>query len=232
MRFSQAFKYYKNPCPQSRTDRLWQNHHVHDILLSIPLGIFCAMLAYRASYLSLFSYQTNHIPLLHAGLGQSVLPPAPGAALPVGQDLAVKWPKTPLGGALPSSIPNLPVNLPNLAKLPDLPGGSPNLPAGAPDLPAGTPRLPPGTSPLPKSKGFGGDGPTEKGQMTASGVDGIIDDNATLNGDLDGNADFYERRMTNETVMPSIRERRHWPSAEDVTLNMRLNDLQRGEQMV
>lgn len=69
--------------------------------------------------------------------------------------------------------------------------------------------------------------------MTAAGVDGTTDDNAPLNRDLNGHADFSERHMTNETVMPSISERRRWPSAEDLALNVRLNDLlQRGEQMV
>lgn len=158
-----------------------------------------------------------------------MLPPALGAALPVGQDLAVKWPKTSLGGELPLSVPNLPVNLPNMS---NVPGGAPNLPAGAPNLPAGTPSLPAGPSPLPKSQGIGGDGPTEKDQMITSGVDGVVDDNATLNGDLDGTTDFYGRRMMNDTVVPFVRERKHWPSAEDVNLNVRLNDLDRGELMV
>ncbi|KAM0797391.1 hypothetical protein BDR22DRAFT_786961, partial [Usnea florida] len=40
-----------------------RNHHVHDILLSIPWGILVAFLAYRGHYASIFDYRTNHLPL-------------------------------------------------------------------------------------------------------------------------------------------------------------------------
>ena len=39
-----------------------RNHHGHDVLLSIPIGVVFGLLAYRAQYRSLFRYQSNHIP--------------------------------------------------------------------------------------------------------------------------------------------------------------------------
>ena len=100
------------------------NHHASDILTSIPLGIFAGLLAYRAKYLSLFDYRTNHIPLVHGGIGQSV--PAP--VQPVGDYAAIRWPKPPLGG--------LPLNSGNLPGGPGgLDGAVPNLPTSAPTRP-------------------------------------------------------------------------------------------------
>ena len=40
-----------------------QNHHARDIILTIPIGLICGILSYRAHYYSAFSYLTNHIPL-------------------------------------------------------------------------------------------------------------------------------------------------------------------------
>ncbi len=163
------------------------------------------MLAYRASYLSLFSYQTNHIPLIHPGFGQSVLPPAPGAAPPMGQHLAVKWPKTSWEGGLPLSEPN---------------------------SPAGTPDLRSNAGALPKSRGFDGAGPHQENATFPTSMDNAIDDNATLNGDADRPQDLSGRRMMNEPVAPMVRQRRHGAGEEDVELSVRGEGLERGEQMV
>ena len=159
---------------QTATNLSPQNHHDQDIIFSVPIGIFCAMLAYRAHYLSLFSYQTNHIPLLRSETGESVLPPAPGAPAPVGQYVATKWPKPPVDGGLLSSVPNPPMT---------------NVPEGAPTLSAGTANLPSGTRAPPNTRAVSGDGPTEDERMTLGVADGAVDDDATLNGDMDGTSD-------------------------------------------
>ena len=44
-----------------------RNHHPHDIVLSVPLGIMVGLFAYRCHYTSLFDADTNHIPLPFAG---------------------------------------------------------------------------------------------------------------------------------------------------------------------
>ena len=43
-----------------------RNHHTHDVLLSIPIGVIFGCLAYRAQYRSMFHSRTNHIPLLRS----------------------------------------------------------------------------------------------------------------------------------------------------------------------
>ena len=184
---------------------------------------------------------------MHGGIGQSVLPSslpaAPGAALPVGQYVAVRWPKTPLG-ELPLSVPNLPA----------LPGGIPNLPSGVPgvvpDLPGDPPSVPdllasaPSTLNLPsaadaapKAKRFG-----RSGKSKAPAGDGTDeeehDDNATLNDytvDVPG-AFLPERRGTNDTVVPISRRRRsggaNSSGGNDVRVKVRMEEGERGEQMV
>ena len=54
-----------------------RNHHVHDILLSMPLGVLVAFLAYRSHYASVFDYRTNHLPLPWSGTRQSLHPTVP-----------------------------------------------------------------------------------------------------------------------------------------------------------
>ena len=42
-----------------------RNHFAHDVVLSIPIGLFLATLVYRAQYRSLFDYRMNDIPRIH-----------------------------------------------------------------------------------------------------------------------------------------------------------------------
>ena len=48
-----------------------QNHHTHDVLLSMLIGILCGLLGYRAHFHSLFDYRNNHIPLPYHGQTRS-----------------------------------------------------------------------------------------------------------------------------------------------------------------
>lgn len=57
--------------------RVFQNHHHHDILLSIPIGVTIALLAYRTHYASLLNYRTNHLPLPWSGSHESLNPTVP-----------------------------------------------------------------------------------------------------------------------------------------------------------
>ena len=73
------------------------NHHAHDILLSIPLGVLIAFLAYRSHYASLFDYRTNHLPLPWSGSRRSLRPTIPEAETEHGDNLAaVTWPRDPI----------------------------------------------------------------------------------------------------------------------------------------
>ena len=73
------------------------NHHVHDILLSIPLGILIAFFAYRSHYASLFDYRTNHLPLPWSGSRRSLRPTIPEPETEHGDNLAaVTWPRKPI----------------------------------------------------------------------------------------------------------------------------------------
>ena len=220
------------------------NHHASDILTSIPLGIFSGLLAYRAKYLSLFDYRTNHIPLVHDGVGQSVLPPTLGAALPVGQYLAVRWPKTPLGGPplnylnlpnlqnLSGTVPSLPVGVP--VGVPDLPGGPPNvphLPAGAPSAPG----LPSAADAVPDAQRFGRSG-TGKAQAGDGTGEEEHNHHAMLNDYAVDVPDGFlpERRGTNETVVPTFRRRRSNGASsgeeDDGTVTVRVEEAERGER--
>ncbi|KAL6715043.1 hypothetical protein ACLMJK_007304 [Lecanora helva] len=87
------------------TDR---NHHHHDILLSIPIGVLVALLGYRTHYASLFDYRTNHLPLPWSGEHASLSAPLPHPTNP-GPDttrptdtlryksnlVATRWPRKP-----------------------------------------------------------------------------------------------------------------------------------------
>ena len=74
-----------------------RNHHVHDILLSIPLGVLIAFLAYRSHYASVFNYRTNHLPLPWSGSSQSLCPTKPAPETGHGDNLAaVTWPRDPV----------------------------------------------------------------------------------------------------------------------------------------
>lgn len=174
-------------------------------------------------------------------LGQSVLHPAFGAALPVGKHLAVKWPKSLLGDELPLSVPNSP-NRPNLSvpNLPNLPGSAPDSPASVPNLPTrpSTPNLPSAKRGLfSKKKAATGDGTTEDDeQMHArSAGDAAVARNeyhvpATPNGDsiieMDGSGggDFSKK--------PFVSQRRVGTSDEDPSWSLRVEGGERGEQMV
>lgn len=73
-----------------------RNHHVHDILLSIPWGILVAFLAYRSHYASIFDYRTNHLPLPWSGTRRSLRPTIPAPETDHGDNLAaVRWPRKP-----------------------------------------------------------------------------------------------------------------------------------------
>ena len=73
------------------------NHHYHDILLSIPLGILIAFFAYRSHYASLFDYRTNHLPLPWSGSRRSLHPTVPEPETKHGDNLtAVTWPRDPI----------------------------------------------------------------------------------------------------------------------------------------
>jgi len=54
-----------------------QNHHHHDIILSIPIGIIVGLLAYRTHYASVIDYHTNHLPLPWSGSNESLHPTVP-----------------------------------------------------------------------------------------------------------------------------------------------------------
>ena len=74
-----------------------RNHHVHDILLSIPGGVLIAMLAYRSHYASLFNYRTNHLPLPWSGTHRSLKATVPESETAHGDNLAaVRWPRRPI----------------------------------------------------------------------------------------------------------------------------------------
>lgn len=71
-----------------------RNHHMHDILLSIPLGVLVALLAYRSHYASLFDYRTNHLPLPWSASRRSLHPETPAPGTTKGDNLAaVTWPR-------------------------------------------------------------------------------------------------------------------------------------------
>lgn len=73
------------------------NHHVHDILLSIPWGVLVAFLAYRSHYASIFNYRTNHLPLPWSGAHYSLRPTIPAPETEHGDNLtAVTWPRKPI----------------------------------------------------------------------------------------------------------------------------------------
>lgn len=44
-------------------DQHTQNHHAHDVIISMFIGMLFGLMAYRAHYHSLFDYRNNHIPL-------------------------------------------------------------------------------------------------------------------------------------------------------------------------
>ena len=70
------------------------NHHVYDILFSIPWGILVAFLAYRSHYASLFNYRTNHLPLPWSATLRSLRPTVPAQDTEYGNNLAaVAWPR-------------------------------------------------------------------------------------------------------------------------------------------
>ena len=74
-----------------------RNHHVHDILLSIPWGVVVAFLAYRSHYASIFNYRTNHLPLPWSGTRQSLRATIPEPDTKFGTNLtAVTWPRSPI----------------------------------------------------------------------------------------------------------------------------------------
>lgn len=54
-----------------------QNHHRHDILLSIPIGMIVGFLGYRTQYASVFDYRKNHLPLPWSGSNESLDPKLP-----------------------------------------------------------------------------------------------------------------------------------------------------------
>ena len=63
---------------------LYQNHHFHDVVLSIPIGVLVGLLAYRTHYMSIFNYHTNHLYLPWSSLHRSVNATAPTA--PIARD--------------------------------------------------------------------------------------------------------------------------------------------------
>lgn len=74
-----------------------RNHHVHDILLSVPWGVLVALLAYRSHYASIFNYRTNHLPLPWSGTRRSLSPTIPAPETQHGDNLAaVAWPRKPI----------------------------------------------------------------------------------------------------------------------------------------
>lgn len=74
-----------------------RNHHVHDILLSIPWGVLVAFLAYRSHYASIFDYRTNHLPLPWSGTRKSLRRTIPAPETKRGDNLAaVTWPRKPI----------------------------------------------------------------------------------------------------------------------------------------
>ena len=74
-----------------------RNHHMHDILLSIPWGVLIAFMAYRSHYASLFDYRTNHLPLPWSGTRQSLRSTIPDPDTKHGLNLtAVTWPRHPV----------------------------------------------------------------------------------------------------------------------------------------
>lgn len=83
------------------THSLMQNHHVRDVIWSIPIGVICGFLAYRAHYASAFSYPTNHIPLSYTHPKKPFGLPFfrrstsqdTSTKSPNGRFLAVKWPR-------------------------------------------------------------------------------------------------------------------------------------------
>lgn len=86
---------------------LHQNHHFHDVVLSIPIGVLVGLLAYRSHYVSIFNYHTNHLYLPWSSLHRSANLTAP--TLPKAGDAkrgyrfgsqfrnktAVAWPRRP-----------------------------------------------------------------------------------------------------------------------------------------
>lgn len=63
----------------NKSDRQGQNHHVHNVLLSIPIAIVVALLSYRAHYVSVFDYTTNHVHLPWSSSHRSLHPSLPEA---------------------------------------------------------------------------------------------------------------------------------------------------------
>ena len=86
---------------------LHQNHHFHDVVLSIPIGVLVGLLAYRTHYVSIFNYHTNHLYLPWSSLHRSTNLTAP--TVPIARDAkpgyrfkskyrhktAVAWPRRP-----------------------------------------------------------------------------------------------------------------------------------------
>ena len=56
---------------------LYQNHHFHDVFLSIPIGVLVGLLAYRTHFMSIFDYHTNHLYLPWSSLHRCVNSTAP-----------------------------------------------------------------------------------------------------------------------------------------------------------
>ena len=72
---------------------------MHDIVLSIPLGVFVALIAYRSHYASLFKYRNNHMYLPWSADYRSVngMVRAPKVSsqynTPTRNKTAVRWPR-------------------------------------------------------------------------------------------------------------------------------------------
>lgn len=62
-----------------------QNHHLHDVIFSIPIAIIVALLSYRAHYASVFDYRTNHVYLPWSSSHRSLHPCLPEAIKPSSQ---------------------------------------------------------------------------------------------------------------------------------------------------
>ena len=124
--------------------------------------------------------------------------------------MAVKWPKTPVGGGLPLSVPhppNLPGGVPNGA------GSVPSLPRGVPGLEGGIPGSTTREEGAPRNRAAGRGGLMDEEQMVGGVGDGAVDDGATLSEDIE----LAERRRASE---------------DDMRVRVRVGKLGSGEQMV